>query len=212
VNLSQGTVATGSTVKTTSPHPQRVFSTSSPLDSGDSFEFQAETKQLLDIVTHSLYTDKEVFLRELISNASDALEKLRHLQVANDASTQLVDKEHPLEIRIETNELDGTLTISDSGIGMNKEEMVNHLGTIARSGSKAFVEQVKSSAEDGGSVEDASRGIIGKFGVGFYSSFMVGDKVEVRSKCVYFTQYYVSIVQSHKPHHYIFISTSDTNV
>ena len=179
---SQGVLTTtASTVKSSSfNNPQRVFSASSS-DSDDSFEFQAETKQLLEIVTHSLYTDKEVFLRELISNASDALEKLRHMQVANDNPEQLVDKEHPLEIRIETNELDGTLMISDSGIGMNKEEMVSHLGTIARSGSKAFMEQMKNSAE-GGSAEDVSRGIIGKFGVGFYSSFMVGDKVEVRSK------------------------------
>ena len=145
-------------------------------------EFQAETRQLLDIVTHSLYTDKEVFLRELVSNASDALEKLRHVQVASGDS--VVGADVPLEIRIETDELNGTLTITDTGIGLTHEEMVNNLGTIARSGSKAFVNEMSESAKTGGAL-DASRGIIGKFGVGFYSAFMVGDKVEVRSKSAY---------------------------
>lgn len=151
----------------------------------ESLEFQAETKQLLDIVTHSLYTDKEIFLRELISNASDALEKLRHMQSANEGSagdTFAEEPELPLEIRIETDELNGTITISDTGIGMNRDEMVSHLGTIARSGSKAFVNELAQKASNGGDAFDASKGIIGKFGVGFYSSFMVGDKVEVRSK------------------------------
>ena len=146
----------------------------------ESLEFQAETKQLLDIVTHSLYTEKEVFLRELISNASDALEKLRHMQnVAQDS--ECADSEVPLEIRIETDEVNGTISISDTGIGMNRQEMIDHLGTIARSGSKAFMNELAQKASEGEGA-DASRGIIGKFGVGFYSSFMVGDKVEVRSK------------------------------
>ncbi|GFH48669.1 HSP90 domain-containing protein [Chaetoceros tenuissimus] len=146
----------------------------------ESLEFQAETKQLLDIVTHSLYTEKEVFLRELISNASDALEKLRHMQtVAQDS--ECADSEIPLEIRIETDEVNGTISISDTGIGMNRQEMIDHLGTIARSGSKAFMNDLAQKASEGEGA-DASRGIIGKFGVGFYSVFMVGDKVEVRSK------------------------------
>lgn len=146
----------------------------------ESLEFQAETKQLLDIVTHSLYTEKEVFLRELISNASDALEKLRHMQnVAQDS--ECADSEVPLEIRIETDEVNGTISISDTGIGMNRQEMIDHLGTIARSGSKAFMNELAQKASEGEGA-DASRGIIGKFGVGFYSAFMVGDKVEVRSK------------------------------
>ncbi len=156
---------------------------------GESREFQAETKQLLDIVTHSLYTDKEVFLRELISNASDALEKLRHMQTANQGGSgaenagdlKAHDPELPLEIRIETDEVNGTITIADTGIGMTKQDMIDHLGTIAKSGSKAFINEIaQKSGEDGGAF-DASKGIIGKFGVGFYSSFMVGDKVEVRS-------------------------------
>ena len=164
----------------------------------DTREFQAETRQLLDIVTHSLYTDKEVFLRELVSNASDALEKLRHVQqiggsspqepqeadATGSTSTLTVDPDVPLEIRIETDELNGTLTITDTGIGLTKDEMVENLGTIARSGSKAFLSELSKSAETGGAV-DASRGIIGKFGVGFYSAFMVGDRVQVRSKSAY---------------------------
>lgn len=144
----------------------------------EEMEFQAETRQLLDIVTHSLYTDKEVFLRELVSNASDSLEKLRHLQTVN--ATGTVDSDVPLEIRIELDEVTSSITIADTGIGMTKEEMKKNLGTIARSGSKNFIQELKNmeqQAETG-----AEQGIIGKFGVGFYSSFMVGDKVAVRSK------------------------------
>lgn len=107
---------------------------------GDRHEFQAETRQLLDIVTHSIYTDKEVFIRELISNASDALEKLRHVQ----ATGQTVqDPELEPKIVITTNEAEKTLTIMDTGVGMSKSEMIENLGTIARSGSKAFLEQLK---------------------------------------------------------------------
>lgn len=132
-------------------------------------EFQAEVKQLLDIVIHSLYTDKEIFIRELVSNASDALEKLRH--------TQLVEKEIyedklPLEVNVITDEAAGTITIEDFGIGMTHEELVENLGTIAHSGSKSFLEALK---ESGGSNEN----LIGQFGVGFYSAFMVAEKVDV---------------------------------
>lgn len=142
---------------------------------GEKQEFQAETRQLLDIVTNSLYTDKEVFLRELVSNASDALEKLRHMQVTNQVGAT---DDVPLEIRIETDEVASTLTITDTGIGMTRDELVSNLGTIARSGSKQFINQLKEN-EAGGGID--GRGIIGKFGVGFYSAFMVGSKVEVRS-------------------------------
>ncbi|KAE8994256.1 Chaperone protein [Phytophthora rubi] len=153
------------------------FSTSTADDKADRREFQAETRQLLDIVTHSIYTDKEVFIRELISNASDALEKLRHLQ-STGATVQ--DAELEPKIVITTDEKAGTLTITDTGVGMSKEELIENLGTIARSGSKAFLEQLKegSPSESG----DALSGIIGKFGVGFYSAFMVADKVEVFSQ------------------------------
>ena len=149
----------------------------------ESLHFQAETRQLLDIVTHSLYTDKEVFLRELVSNASDALEKLRHLQVANiEGHAVCVDDTHvPLEIRIETDELNQTLTITDTGIGLTREDMISNLGTIAKSGSKAFLNEISKATSHEPEL-DPARGIIGKFGVGFYSAFMVGDKVEVRSK------------------------------
>ncbi|MBN3305123.1 TRAP1 protein, partial [Amia calva] len=132
-------------------------------------EFQAETKKLLDIVARSLYSEKEVFIRELISNGSDALEKLRHRLVSAGGETL------PMEIHLQTDTAKGTFTIQDTGIGMGREELVSNLGTIARSGSKAFLEALQSQA-------DASGKIIGQFGVGFYSSFMVADKVEVFSQ------------------------------
>jgi len=106
--------------------------------SSEEHEFQAETKKLLDIVTHSIYTDKEVFLRELISNASDALEKLRYSQTTG----AVAGDGEPLAITITTDKEAGTLTIADSGIGMSKGDLMNNLGTIARSGSKAFVEEL----------------------------------------------------------------------
>lgn len=139
-------------------------------------EFQAETRKLLDIVTHSIYTDKEVFIRELVSNASDALEKFRYKQSAGDVTSA---ESIPLEINIYTDSKRKTLTIVDNGIGMSRDELIANLGTIARSGSKAFVENLKG---DGASENKSTTdGIIGQFGVGFYSSFMVSDEVEVAS-------------------------------
>ncbi|XP_049865238.1 heat shock protein 75 kDa, mitochondrial [Pectinophora gossypiella] len=137
-------------------------------------EFQAETRMLLDIVARSLYSDKEVFIRELISNASDALEKFRYLSVsaAPDAA-QLEQTDRALEIRLSTDKQNRTITFQDSGIGMTKEELTQNLGTIARSGSKSFIEEIKNKG-----AEEASS-IIGQFGVGFYSAFMVADKIEV---------------------------------
>ncbi|XP_074866460.1 heat shock protein 75 kDa, mitochondrial [Carettochelys insculpta] len=132
-------------------------------------EFQAETKKLLDIVACSLYSEKEVFIRELISNGSDALEKLRHKLT----SEGKVSPE--MEIHLQTDSEKGTITIQDTGIGMTQEELISNLGTIARSGSKAFLDALQSQAE-------ASSKIIGQFGVGFYSAFMVADKVEVYSQ------------------------------
>ncbi|HTB63544.1 MAG TPA: molecular chaperone HtpG, partial [Opitutales bacterium] len=131
--------------------------------------FQAEVRQLLNIVVHALYTDKEIFLRELVSNASDALEKLRHLQLAGDKP---FDDHLPLEVNITTDDTAGTLTIQDYGIGMTRQELIENLGTIAHSGSKAFLQALK---EKGGSAE----GLIGQFGVGFYSAFMVASEVRV---------------------------------
>ncbi|CAH0479771.1 unnamed protein product [Peronospora belbahrii] len=162
------------------------FSTTASDDKANRHEFQAETRQLLDIVTHSIYTDKDVFIRELISNASDALEKLRHLQ---STGADIRNAELEPKIVITTDEKAGTLTIADTGVGMSKDELINNLGTIARSGSKVFLEQLKETLP--GESGDALSGIIGKFGVGFYSAFMVADKVEV------FSQSAVSDCQSH---------------
>jgi molecular chaperone HtpG len=133
--------------------------------------FQAEVRQLLDIVIHSLYTDREIFIRELVSNASDALEKLRHAQLAS--SGTIHDPELPLEISITTDETARTLTIADHGTGLTREELERNLGTIAHSGTKAFLQSLK---ESGGSTPGS---LIGKFGVGFYSVFMVAKEVRV---------------------------------
>ncbi len=132
-------------------------------------EFQAEVRQLLDIVIHSLYTDREIFVRELVSNAADALEKLRHTQLTE---RSIFQPELPLEIHISMDAEARTLTIADHGIGMTRSELIENLGTIAHSGSKAFMQALKSSGKDGTQ-------LIGQFGVGFYSAFMVADKVEV---------------------------------
>ena len=147
-------------------------------------EFQAETRKLLDIVTNSIYTDKEVFIRELISNASDALEKFRYKQVTGSIVAEGDNSTGPLEINIITDTENNCLILSDNGIGMSREELISNLGTIARSGSKQFVENLKStSSGDSAAVGSGSNGdgIIGQFGVGFYSSFMVSESVTVES-------------------------------
>lgn len=131
--------------------------------------FQAEVQQLLDIVVHSLYTDREIFVRELVSNASDALEKLRHTQITE---KEIFDDKLPLEISITTDENAGTITIQDFGIGMTHDELVQNLGTIAHSGSRAFLKALTESGEK-------NANLIGKFGVGFYSVFMVAKRVRV---------------------------------
>lgn len=135
-------------------------------------EFRAETRKLLDIVAKSIYTDKEVFLRELLSNCSDALEKQR-FEVLRGAA--VMGEGDDLGIQISTNSKERTITIFDSGIGMDRNEVIENLGTIAKSGSQAFV---KSLEDD----EPVSESIIGQFGVGFYSSFVVSDYVQVISK------------------------------
>ena len=139
----------------------------------EQFTFQAETQQLLNILIHSLYTEKEIFLRELISNASDALHRLQFEMLTNDG---IKDPQAELEIRIALDEDNNTLTISDTGIGMNRAEMVAGLGTIAKSGAKAFIEAMQQSEH--GSAAD----VIGQFGVGFYSAFMVARQVDVISR------------------------------
>ena len=134
--------------------------------------FQAEVSRLLDIVAHSLYSDRAVFLRELISNASDACDKLRYLSLTEPG---LVGDDPEFKITVAIDKANKTLTVSDNGIGMNREELISHLGTIARSGSAQFVQAL----EDGKS-KDVS--LIGQFGVGFYAAFMVADHVTVVSR------------------------------
>ena len=131
--------------------------------------FQAEIRQLLDIVIHSLYTDKEIFIRELVSNASDACEKLRFLQTSGQTPSQ---PDVALGITVTTDDTAGTVTIADTGIGMTRDELVQNLGTIAHSGSKAFLQQL-------GPDKKPDATLIGQFGVGFYSSFMVAKEVQV---------------------------------
>ena len=148
--------------------------------SGDaqSFGFQAETKQLLEIVQHSLYSDREVFLRELVSNSCDALEKARHAMVTAQSAA---DGQADLGITITVDVKERLLSVADNGIGMTSDELKDFLGTIARSGSKAFVQELASAAKDPAGTSQAATSIIGKFGVGFYSVFMVAEKVEVYS-------------------------------
>jgi len=133
--------------------------------------FQAEVQQVLDIVINSLYTDKDIFVRELVSNASDALEKMRHLQLTEN---DIFDPKAELEIHITTDEEAKTLIIEDRGIGMSRDELVENLGTIAHSGSKAFLKTMADS-------DQKNSNVIGQFGVGFYSAFMVADQVDVHT-------------------------------
>ena len=135
------------------------------------FEFQAEIKQLLDIVIHSLYTEKEIFVRELVSNASDALEKLRHTQLTE---KEIHDDKLGLEINLSTDDKAKTLTLQDYGIGMTRAELVENLGTMAHSGSKQFLKAL-------GEGDKKNANLIGQFGVGFYSAFMVAKSVKVYS-------------------------------
>src|SRR5271163_1000698 len=132
--------------------------------------FQAEVSELLELMVHSVYSETEIFLRELISNASDACDKLRYEAIAK---PELIADGEPPKIRIMADKTAGTLTVADSGIGMDRQELVDNLGTIARSGTRAFVAKL-AEAKDGA-------GLIGQFGVGFYSAFMVADRIVVHS-------------------------------
>jgi molecular chaperone HtpG len=135
------------------------------------FAFQAEVQRLLDLVIHSLYTDKEIFLRELVSNASDAIDRLRFEALTNPG---LLPEGHEPKIRLVPDKENRTLTIEDDGIGMTRDEVVQNIGTIARSGTREALEQLKEAAASEGAAQ-----LIGQFGVGFYSSFMVADRVEL---------------------------------
>jgi molecular chaperone HtpG len=139
----------------------------------ETFNFQAEIQQVLDILVHSLYTEREIFLRELISNASDALHRVQFELLTN---REVQDAEAELAIEIKVDEDAGTITITDTGIGMTRDDLVNNLGVIARSGAKAFIQAARE-AQNGGAGD-----IIGQFGVGFYSVFMVADKIEITTR------------------------------
>jgi molecular chaperone HtpG len=138
-------------------------------------QFEADTGKILDIVINSLYSEREIFLRELISNASDALDKRKYLSLTD---KKIAGSSEAPEIKIEINNKEKTLTISDNGIGMNEEDLKSSLGTIARSGTKAFLEQISKNSKE----KKSDMSMIGQFGVGFYASFMVADNVEVVSK------------------------------
>jgi molecular chaperone HtpG len=141
--------------------------------SGQTFEFKAEMKQLLSIIAHSLYTHPEIFLRELISNASDALNKVRFRRLTD---KNILDPEDELQIKIEFDEKKLTFVIEDNGIGMTQDELVNNIGTVARSGTLEFFKRMK---EEGKSIDG---NFIGQFGVGFYSVFMVTDEVTIETR------------------------------
>ncbi|MCL2281989.1 MAG: molecular chaperone HtpG [Fibromonadales bacterium] len=138
----------------------------------EKMEFQTEVRELLHLMIHSLYSNKEIFLRELVSNAADALDKLRFLSISN---SSLLPASSELRIDIAANDETKVLTVEDNGIGMNKEELIQNLGTIARSGTKSFMQSITDDAK-----KEVS--LIGQFGVGFYSAFMVASKVEVHSR------------------------------
>lgn len=141
------------------------------------YEFQAETKQLLDLMIHSIYTNREIFLRELISNGSDAIDKLHYEALTN---RDLLEGDTEFSIRLAIDKDKKILTVADNGIGMDKEDIKANIGTIARSGTKAFLERLKAEKEDSESVSDKE--LIGQFGVGFYSAFMVAKAVTVLTR------------------------------
>ena len=138
----------------------------------ETHSFQAETRQVLQLMIHSLYSNKEIFLRELISNASDALDRLRFTAISDDS---VYEGDGDLRIEIEVDEEAGTLTVRDNGIGMSREDVMENIGTIAKSGTKAFLDRLSGD-------EKADAHLIGQFGVGFYSSFIVADKVTVQTR------------------------------
>ncbi len=143
-----------------------------PSQDQESFSFQAEVVQILDLMIHSLYSNKEIFLRELISNASDAIDRLRLEKLT---SNELPESDGPLQIIVSFDPDAATITISDNGIGMSRAEVIDNLGTIAKSGTREFLK-----ALTGDQRKDAN--LIGEFGVGFYSAFIVADRVTVTTR------------------------------
>jgi len=143
----------------------------------ETLNFQTETKELLNLMIHSIYTHKEIFLRELISNASDALDKLKFEAITN---PEILGKNNDFKIEISLNKEKNTITIKDNGIGMTHDEVISNIGTIAKSGSRAFTQAMKEAKNNN---EELS--VIGQFGVGFYSAFMVADKITLETKSRY---------------------------
>ncbi len=137
----------------------------------ETHRFQAEVAELLHLMVHSVYSETDVFLRELISNASDACDRLRYEAIAK---PELLERGGALTIRIKPDSEASTLTITDTGIGMDRQELIDELGTVARSGTRVFMQRL-AEAKDGAA-------LIGQFGVGFYSAFMVADRIEVTSR------------------------------
>ena len=146
--------------------------TSPPAASSHTHAFQAEVKQLLHLVAHSLYSNRDIFLRELVSNASDACDKLRYLAI-DDAA--LWEGQSDLRIRLDFDPQARTITVSDNGIGLSMQDAIDHLGTIAKSGTREFMQQI-------GDARKADANLIGQFGVGFYSGFIVADRITVESR------------------------------
>jgi molecular chaperone HtpG len=138
----------------------------------ETHKFQAETRQVLHLMIHSLYSNREIFLRELVSNASDALDRLRFVAVKDDS---VYEGDHDLHVEIEADEEAGTLTVRDNGIGMNRDDVMENIGTIAKSGTRAFLDRLSGD-------EKVDAHLIGQFGVGFYSSFIVADRVTVLTR------------------------------
>ena len=152
---------------------EEVFSTRMTVDTHkETLGFQAEVKQLLDLMIHSLYSNKEIFLRELISNASDAIDRLRFAALSDDT---LYENDTDYKIRVSYDQDARTITVADNGIGMTRAEVVEHIGTIAKSGTREFFQSLT-----GDQQKDAT--LIGQFGVGFYSSFVVADRITLTTR------------------------------
>ncbi len=143
---------------------------------GQSHAFQADVARLLDLMVHSVYSDRDIFLRELVSNGADACEKLRYEALADPS---LTERDANFLITVSLDKEARTLTVGDNGIGMSKEDLTQSLGTIARSGTRAFLDSLEGRAKDDSSI---GRDLIGQFGIGFYSAFMVAEKIDVETR------------------------------